>query len=514
MSKGGTTAQNDLELLLAMLNHEVRTPLSALVGFVELLHPDMSPGELNDGVQRIKSSARALSEVIDTLQDLPKLELGEPKFEETPFELRDLIEDLVGSFETQVDRSRLELTVDLDSRIPPVLQGARARVRQVLGNLVSNALKFTERGQVCIRFERISATDDVVRLRYSVVDTGRGIPTDLHRRIFEPFVRAEEAPNSTTTGSGLGLSICVALLDAMGSNIELESRVGKGSTFSFELIHEVPPDVRSELSEPGREINGENAEETRILIVDDDQDNLEVLGRLVRREGFAVDLVHDGCAALSMIDRRDYAMLLTDLRMSRMDGLELSRRLRERAARMRQPVMPIIAITADSLLKGETGRAVQDSFDAILLKPVRPRVLARLLEPYKAARSGQWGSGDALPQTPVDTSVISLVPGYLDRRSEDLSLLRKFLTGEASIETVATIGHNLKGTAHSYGFSRLGELGAALEEAANANQVQRIASLVDRFEHWIGEARRTGESRSEMKRPASGRTGRVPIRHR
>lgn len=514
MSKGGTTAQNDLKLLLAMLNHEVRTPLSALVGFVELLHPDISPGELNDVVQRIKSSARALSEVIDTLQDLPKLELGEPKFEETPFELRDLIEDLVGSFETQVDRSRLELTVDLDSRIPPVLQGARARVRQVLGNLVSNALKFTERGQVCIRFERISATDDVVRLRYSVVDTGRGIPTDLHRRIFEPFVRAEEAPNSTTTGSGLGLSICVALLDAMGSNIELESRVGKGSTFSFELIHGVPPDVRSELSEPGREINGENAEATRILIVDDDQDNLEVLGRLVRREGFAVDLVRDGRAALAMTERRDYAMLLTDMRMSGMDGLELSRRLREREARTKQRAMPLVAITADNLLKGEMNRVVQDSFDAILLKPVRPRVLARLLEPYKPACSGQRGSGDTIPETPTDTTVISLIPDYLRRRSEDLSVLRKFLSGKASIETVATIGHNLKGTAPSYGLPGIGELGAALEEAANANQVQKIASLVDEFERSITEARRNARSRSEVKRLVSSRTGRVPIRHR
>jgi len=514
MTEGRGTAQNDLTRLFAMLNHEVRTPLSALVGFVELLHRDMSADELNDIVRRIKSNARTLSEVIDTLQDLPEFELGEPTFEEAPFELLDLIEDLVGSFGTRADRNELELVVELDPRIPPVVQGARGRVRQVLGNLLSNALKFTENGQVCLSVEQVDATDDVVRLRYSVVDTGRGVPADMRGRIFEPFVRVEEAADAITMGSGLGLSICVRLLKAMGSSMELASRLGKGSAFSFELIHALPGEARPESSELCPETNDEYAEATRILIVDDDQDNLEVLGRLVRREGFAVDLVHDGCAALSMIDRRDYAMLLTDLRMSRMDGLELSRRLRERAARMRQPVMPIIAITADSLLKGETGRAVQDSFDAILLKPVRPRVLARLLEPYKAARSGQWGSGDALPQTPVDTSVISLVPGYLDRRSEDLSLLRKFLTGEASIETVATIGHNLKGTAHSYGFSRLGQLGAALEEAANANQVQRIASLVDRFEHWIGEARRTGESRSEMKRPASGRTGRVPIRHR
>jgi CheY-like chemotaxis protein len=345
----------------------------------------------------------------------------------------------------------------------------------------------------------------MVRLRYSVVDTGRGIPSNLHRRIFEPFVRAEEPADSTTKGSGLGLSICAMLLEAMGSSMELESRLGRGSAFSFELIHAIATDVRSEFSEPRPNMNGENAHAKRILIVDDDQDNLEVLGRLVRREGFAVDLVRDGRAALAMTERRDYAMLLTDMRMSGMDGLELSRRLREREARTKQRAMPLVAITADNLLKGEMNRVVQDSFDAILLKPVRPRVLARLLEPYKPACSGQRGSGDTIPETPTDTTVISLIPDYLRRRSEDLSVLRKFLSGKASIEMVAAIGHNLKGNAHSYGFPRLRQLGAALEKAANANQVQRIASLVDRFERLIGEAQRRGQSTSEMKRLASSR---------
>ena len=205
---------------------------------------------LNDVVQRIKSNARALSEVIDTLRDLPKLELGGPRFEETPFVVLDLIGDLVGSFERQTYEKRLELTVAVDPRIPPVLRGARGRLRQVLGNLLSNAIKFTERGRVCLRFEQVDATDDVVRLRYSVVDTGRGFPADLHRRIFEPFVRAEESADSTTVGSGLGLSICQMLLEATGSSMELESQIGKGSTFSFELIHALGKEERLELSVP------------------------------------------------------------------------------------------------------------------------------------------------------------------------------------------------------------------------------------------------------------------------
>lgn len=510
MTKASADDPSQLRLLSAMLQHEVRTPLSALVGFAELLDPGMSPSELMETVQRIKSSARALNEVINAIPVLSTREPEHPRLEERPFEHVALVEDLVRSFRVEAATKQVELTANVARRIPERLVGAPGPLRQVLANLLSNALKFTDRGRVHLEIEEIAGTDDGVRLRYSVSDTGRGVPRDLQAAIFEPFVRGEANAAAATNGSGLGLSICVKLLRAMGSRIELDSRCGKGSTFSFELRHLHDKPSRSE-SFGGRAWS--HADETpRVLIVDDDEDSRELLRRLVRREGFVVDLARDGREALSMLERSDYALLLSDLRMSGMDGFELARRIREREAGSGKPALPLVAVTAGGLLMSPQGRALQDCFDSILLKPLRRRVLSRLLAPYRTAGSQPAGSEKHVPQDDVDTSVISLIPDFLARRSADLDVLRACQSGRASLETVARIGHNLRGSALSYGFPRLSELGALLEEAARIRDLGRIARLADKMEQLVAEARMAAAPTSELERFPSRGAAVVPIR--
>ncbi len=496
----GPHTRPELKHIVAMLDHEVRTPLSALVGFADLLTPGMSEEDLRDVVRRVKSCAEALTDVIDNLSDLCRVEPWERSNRLTRFELPELIKTVVESLSAQRERSRARMIVDLDRRIPSVLQGPRAALRQVLTNLAHNALKFTEQGQVCIRVERVSASDEVVRLRYSVLDTGRGIPAEMQDAIFLPGVQVQ-ADDARAGGRGLGLSVCASLVEAMGSLIELESDVGRGSAFRFELTHPISQEPALHSSVTWRDPVRADTVEPRVLIVDDDDDNLELLGRLVRREGLTADLAHDGYAALSMFGRARYALVLTDLRMSPMDGFELGRRLRECEASTKRAPTPLVALTATSLLMGDTGPNVDGAFDAVLLKPVRPRVLARLLEPYKPVDDGIVKGREAEFEESVDTSVISLVPDYLSRRSEDLAALRAFLDGRGSIRTVAKIGHNLKGTAFSYGFPRMSELGEALEDAARAKRIDRIRELVDVLEGLVANARSGGRSTSpEMKR--------------
>lgn len=510
MSKSTTDEPSQVTLLLAMLQHELRTPLSAIVGFAELLRSDMPHDELIEAVARIKTSAAALGEVIDTMPVLSEPDSRDASLERRPFAPRDLLDDLVRSTRIEAADEQIELTVRVDRRIPSRLVGAAGALRQVLTNLLGNAMKFTERGRIHIELEQVSAADDEVRVRYSVSDTGPGVRPELQAAIFEPFERGDAAASSTGHGSGLGLSICAKLLRAMRSRIELASEQGKGSTFSFELSH---PRAEAEEREPGEHASSLHANQPpRVLIVEDDEDNRALLRRLVQRAGFAADSAGDGWAALSALEHRDYALVFSDIRMSGMDGIELARRIRERERASHEKAPHLVAVTAGpSLMRAEHG-AIRERFDAILLKPVRQRVLWRILAPFMTQNSHSSSAIDVGPMEPVDTAVVSLVPDFLARRHHDLDVLREFLSGRASLKDVARIGHNLRGSALSYGFPRLSVLGGSLEEAAEVRDILRIARLVEEMERLVAQARRAAPPLSELKRPASEGAAVVPIR--
>jgi CheY-like chemotaxis protein len=510
MSKSTTDDPSQVRLLLAMLQHELGTPLSAIVGFAELLRPDMPHAELIDAVARIKTSAAALGEIIDTMPVLSGLDSHDARLEHRPFAPRDLLDELVRSARTEAVGEQIELRVHVDRRIPSRLVGAPGALRQVLTNLLGNALKFTERGRIQIELEQVGAADDEVRLRYSVSDTGPGIRPELRAAIFEPFERGEAAASSMTDGSGLGLSICAKLLWALSSRIELASELGEGSTFSFELSH---PRADAEERESDVRVSSPNADQApRVLIVEDDEDNRALLRRLVQRAGFTVDSAADGRAALSALEHRDYALVFSDIRMSGMDGIELARRIRERESASRKKAPHLVAVTAGrSLMRAEHG-AIQERFDTVLLKPLRQRVLLRILAPFMATNSLSSSASDIVAREPVDTAVVSLVPDFLARRHDDLDVLRACLAGRASLKDVARIGHNLRGSALSYGFPRLSVLGGSLEEAAEARDILRIARLLEEMERLVSQARRAATPLSELKRPASESAAVVPIR--
>lgn len=503
-SEEGDAKQSDPTELFSMLNHELRTPLSALLGFADLLRPDMSAAELVELVHRIKSCAKALSEVVETLQDLPKLERGELQLEEAAFDIVELTHELLESLGEQAQRKGLALRVELDSRVPKVVRGACGSLRQVLTNLLCNAIKFTDTGEVCLRVELLDGSADEIRLRYAVVDTGRGIAADMQQRVFERFVRVEEDLHARTPGSGLGLSICRLLLQAMGSRMELQSQIGEGSCFSFEMTHALRCDeALPSTTEWAPEHSSRGAEAIRVLVVDDDTDNRELLGRWVRGAGYAADLACNAREALSMVDYAEYALLLTDLHMPGVDGFELARLLRERETQTMKPRTPLVAVTADSLLQGESSRALEQSFDSVLIKPVQPRLLRRLLARCLPESGAASACAAASRRTLVDASLIDLVPDYLARRREDLLVLRAFLSGHAPVERVMTIAHRMRGTGLSYGFPRIGKLGAFLEEAARAQGMDRMADIVEELERFVEQAERRVSTAPEMKRTAS-----------
>jgi protein-histidine pros-kinase len=623
------------DAFLAMISHEMRTPMGAILGLSELLEPGMPEAEHADFLRRIRSNAHALVGIIEDLLDLSKLEAGGVRFEAQPFRPVELVEDVAESLAERAFSKGLELILDVDPAIVPVVCGVPSRLRQVLVNLLGNAIKFTDRGEVYLRVELLKVGTEGASVRYSVGDTGCGIPSDMREQIFDRFVRVEKAGTGSVKGTGLGLSICRLLLEGMGSEIELESKEGKGSVFSFELAHPVPDDVAAPEPKQDRPLHGRRvllveplervraalvrmldglgaavvevssveqalrdasegrfdtlihdsrrglaladqvmAELTRasdgspptrviltapqdqlglaqreealliakpvglrnlamafapadkqprtdaadraptrsltghVLIVDDDPDNLLWLDRVLRREGLTVDVASDGKAGLRRLLERDYALLVTDVEMPVMDGLELATRVRALEASGGRPRLPIVAVSAHALLE-HSDRAIEARIDEFLTKPVPSdalaQVLERLLDPTCPEGCHACDTDQAKPvsndplEAPlelrglqaglskIDPDVADMIPGYLRNRHKDVRTLREALSGDVSIKLIRTVGHKIKGTGRAYGFDRISEIGAAMEEAAKAGRHEPISVLVDQLEQYVNE---------------------------
>ncbi|MEM7434232.1 MAG: ATP-binding protein [Myxococcota bacterium] len=477
-----------IETLLAMVEHEVRSPLNAIIGFASLLRSDMDQRELDELVARIRSNAEHLGDVVEALAQPTRSNDDRRASPETPQNLRALLEEIVAFNRGIANEKRIALSVSLGSDVPHDVLCERGKVRVLVQNLISNALKYTDGGQVIVRVTCVQQDRSAVRLCYAVEDTGPGIPADAQDSILEAFVRGEHTRGAP--GDGLGLAICARLLESSGSRIEIESAASEGTVVSFELSHGLPearPGAAERTVAHTEATLGHETNSGSVLLVDDDEDSLEVLRRLVRREGLVADVARSGHAALSMALRREYAVIMTDLNMSGMSGVELGRRIRESGAKRAESVPPLVAVTASAALRGRDAQDVCDVFDDVLLKPIRPRVLSRMLAPYQPG-SRPSPAREPSPEEPLDTSVFQVALDYPARRLRDVRVLRAFLGGRASIEQVVTIGHRMKGTAATYGHPRLGELGAALEAAGRDADATRIAWITDSIEHLLSRS--------------------------
>jgi len=360
---------------LANISHEVRTPLNGIMGMSHLLHMTPLEDEQRDYLRHLDDSAQSLLSVINDLLDLTRLEAGGCGLEQADFHPDELANDVLRIHQPVAQRKGVKLRLELAPDLPATLRGVPSRLKQVLHNLVGNAVKFTDQGQVVVQVEPLFMAGHPLRIRINVVDSGIGMGPDTLQRIFAPFTQADETISRRYGGTGLGLTICLRLTELMGGTIKVESTPGEGSCFTVILPMKVPQGIIMPHATAKEQSVCLDKKNLRVLLAEDQPVGRLYATRLLERLGHRVTAVDDGKAALAAWEQDGYDLILMDVQMPGMDGIAATSHIRMRE-KWTDSHTPIIALTAHALT-GDHGKLMEYGFDGYVPKPIDVEGLMR-----------------------------------------------------------------------------------------------------------------------------------------
>ena len=498
---------------LAAMSHEIRTPMIGVTGMIEVLSHTPLDVEQRRALNVVQASAEALLRIIGDILDFSKIEAGRLEIEPVPTSLPELLRSVTANHAGSASSKGLALRCEVDPAIAAAHYADPVRLRQVVGNFLSNALKFTERGSVVVSLQ-LRAHDPADGamgsdlLVFAVADTGIGISEQAQARLFQPFSQAEADTTRRFGGTGLGLAISRRLAELMGGDVHMESVPGVGTTMRLVVrLARAPEAELPELAGPGRKVPGfaprplptiEQAERERslVLLVDDHPTNRQVIQRQLALAGYASEAAEDGIEGLARWRSGRYALVLSDVHMPRMDGYQLARAIREEEGARGSARTPIVALTA-SALKGEAERCLAAGMDDYMAKPVGLQTMGACLQRWLPHTAGAPPATDAdgaaiqasnnaraaaaeLPQlahAPIlDPAVLDdltggdptearlLLEDFLGSTREDLALLED-LRVAGDLPGLTRQAHKVKGAARLVGAVELAERAAALEAA-------------------------------------------------
>jgi CheY-like chemotaxis protein/nitrogen-specific signal transduction histidine kinase len=462
------------ENFLANMSHEIRTPLNAILGFTNILQKSKLDPQQHQHIQIIQTSGNNLLSIVNDILDLSKIEAGMMRIEEAPFRVADVMATVQQMLSPKAEEKNLQLIIKIDEEIPETVSGDAVRLTQVLVNLVSNSIKFTEEGGVYVRVTPYKRSGDSISLEFVVRDTGIGIPKDKQRFIFERFEQAEAETTRRFGGTGLGLSIVKSLIELQKGTITLNSEEGNGTSILVELpyriTNETVPAVKQTTTTYNPNLMNNNT--CKILVAEDNIMNQHLIKHLLKTWGFEYDLVFNGIQAVEALKNKKYDMVLMDIQMPEMDGHGATKVIRNEL----RSAVPVIAMTAHAMA-GEREKCINSGMNDYISKPIHEETLYNFIMKY-APNTGEQQSTTDTKAKVIDLKYIEsfsegnqalkdqMIREFVKRVPDSIATLEKAIS-EKNYTSIYQIAHDLKTTVHFLGLTTLiGHLLQKMEELA------------------------------------------------
>ncbi|NWG29653.1 MAG: response regulator [Ignavibacteriaceae bacterium] len=507
---------------LANMSHEIRNPMNGILGFLTLIEAGAyeNNAELKQFSTNARQSAESLLEIINSILDLSKIEAGKVEVENVNFNLLAVIDQAISVVAAKASEKKIRIVKDINNMSDSMLVGDMTKLRQILINLLSNAVKFTFEGEVKLKAEVNSVTENDVELAVSVIDSGKGIPSDKLKDLFKPFSQIDGSESQQFGGTGLGLVICKEYVELLGGEIYADSKQGSGSTFSFKIKCRKQPkngngkselkDVHqnSSLSGAGTFINNGYKEKRagfKILLAEDNLINQKVSLKILSTAGYNAVAVENGQKAVEAINSGNFDLVLMDIQMPEVDGYKATELIRKLADDKNK--IPIIALTAHALL-GDREKCIKAGMDDYLAKPIVGQELIRKIDALLGIQIQDYNfTADIIKEEDklLDKQRLEKVSlgnfefekdilgSYLDDLDQKYKNLSEYLNSR-KMEKIITLAHAIKGASYSIGANKVGDEALAIELSGKNNDWESVRDRIEKLGLALNETRSKIES--------------------